>query len=183
MSCFIKHACDPVCIFRSLTVALVIGTMHALLNHFDAMMDGTLNLMNVAQMLVTYIIPYSVATHGSVMQALHMEKKKGEEAACPDLGDDKPEPPSPTMKTRLKLFAKYARDRVCVLRAIKVALVIGSIIGLINHLDEIVSGTLTGTNILQIGLTYLIPFSVSTYGSAMQACHVELQEKETGRDS
>jgi len=62
-----------------------------------------------------------------------------------------------------------------VLRAMKVALVIGSIIGFINHLDEIISGTLTGTNILQMGLTYLIPFSVSTYGSAMQACHVELE--------
>jgi len=46
---------------------------------------------------------------------------------------------------------------------------------LINHFDEIVYGTLTATNIFQIALTYFVPYCVSTFGSAMQARHIELK--------
>lgn len=76
----------------------------------------------------------------------------------------------------MRLFLKHAADRVCVYRSVKVALVVGTILALINHLDRILSGSLNATNILQILLTYLVPYSVSTYGSAMQARYLELQQ-------
>jgi hypothetical protein len=49
------------------------------------------------------------------------------------------------------------------LRSFWVAVVIGSILNLINQGDAIVGG---GTvNWLKIGLTYLVPYLVSTYGA------------------
>ncbi len=76
----------------------------------------------------------------------------------------------------MKLFLKHATDRVCVYRSIKVALVVGTVLGIINHYDAIFYGTIASTNIYQILLTYLVPYCVSTFGSAMQARHIELQE-------
>ena len=77
----------------------------------------------------------------------------------------------------MNLFLKHASDPVCVKRALKVALIIGTILMVINHYDELINGTLTSTNIFQILVTYLVPFSVATYGSAMQARHLEIHGK------
>lgn len=77
----------------------------------------------------------------------------------------------------MKLFIKHATDPVCVKRSIKVALVVGTILFLINHYDELYYMTLNSTNIFQIGLTYLVPYLVATFGSASQARHIELNEK------
>jgi hypothetical protein len=74
----------------------------------------------------------------------------------------------------MKSFLKYATDKVCVSRALKVALVVGSINGLITQYDAIFSGAFASTNIFQIALTYMVPFGVSTFSSAMQAKHDEL---------
>jgi hypothetical protein len=69
----------------------------------------------------------------------------------------------------MKLFLKYATEKVCVSRALKVALVVGSINGLITQYDAAISGAFTSTNIFQMALTYMVPFGVSTFSSAMQA--------------
>ncbi len=74
----------------------------------------------------------------------------------------------------MRLFIKHACDPVCIKRSIKVALVVGTVLLIINHYDELIHGTLNATNIFQIGLTYLVPYFVSTFGSAMQARHIEL---------
>ena len=76
----------------------------------------------------------------------------------------------------MKLFLKHATHRMCVTRGIKCALVVGTVLGLINHYHAIFTGTLTGTNIFQILLTYLVPYCVATYGSAMHARHLDLEE-------
>lgn len=75
----------------------------------------------------------------------------------------------------MRLFIKHACDRICIIRSVKVSLIVGTILGLINHSDAIISGTFGRTNIIQVALTYLVPFCVSTFGSAMQARHIELQ--------
>ena len=74
----------------------------------------------------------------------------------------------------MKYFIKHSMDRTCVIRSIKIALVVGTILALINHYDDIFHGTLNATSIFQILLTYLVPYSVATFGSAMQARHIEL---------
>jgi hypothetical protein len=77
----------------------------------------------------------------------------------------------------MKSFLKYATDKVCVSRALKVALVVGSINGVITQYDAIFSGAFAFTNMFQIALTYIVPFGVSTFSSAMQAKHDELEGK------
>ena len=74
----------------------------------------------------------------------------------------------------MRLLLKHACDPVCVKSSLKVVLVVGTILLVINHQDELVYGTLNTTNIFQVGLMYLVPYFVSTFGSAMQARHIEL---------
>ena len=56
-------------------------------------------------------------------------------------------------------------DRELLFRSLRTALLIGTILGLINHYDSL--GHLTSHQMAQIGVTYLVPFSVATYGQVM----------------
>ena len=49
--------------------------------------------------------------------------------------------------------------------ALKVSLLVGTILMLINHSPALLSGSLSVGNSLQIFLTYLVPYAVSTYSS------------------
>ncbi len=64
-------------------------------------------------------------------------------------------------------FVAIALRRSVVRRAFRVALVVGIVLGLLNHGDAIVSGTLTGLQLAKICLTFLVPYSVSTYSSVL----------------
>jgi len=79
----------------------------------------------------------------------------------------------------MRLFLKYARERVCVVRSLKVALVVGTVLAFLNHYDSILSGMLNATVFFQIVITYAVPYSVATFGSAMQARHMELTQKQS----
>ena len=50
-------------------------------------------------------------------------------------------------------------------RALKVAAVVGSILVAINHGDALLTTSLNNPQLLQIGLTYCVPYCVSTYSS------------------
>ena len=78
---------------------------------------------------------------------------------------------------RLRIFARYAGEKACVLRSLKVALVVGTVLALINHYDAILSGTLGTTGTLQVLLTYTVPYSVATYGSASHGVQMELSDR------
>ncbi len=52
-------------------------------------------------------------------------------------------------------------------RALRVSLVVGTLLVLINHGEDFLGGTSKGTAIYQIVLTYLVPYCVSTYSSVM----------------
>ncbi|KXX67092.1 nitrate/nitrite transporter NrtS [Flammeovirga sp. SJP92] len=49
--------------------------------------------------------------------------------------------------------------------ATKLSLIVGTILGLINHGEDIISNTLSNKQIVQILTTYLVPYIVSTYSS------------------
>jgi hypothetical protein len=53
-------------------------------------------------------------------------------------------------------------------RAICTSALVGTILAAINHGPHIVALSLTGRQLLQIGLTYLVPYFVSTYAATMQ---------------
>jgi hypothetical protein len=50
-------------------------------------------------------------------------------------------------------------------RAIRVALVVGTLLVGINQSDVLLGGHLTSLVVAKIGLTYLVPFSVATYSA------------------
>lgn len=60
-----------------------------------------------------------------------------------------------------------ATDRSVMLRAGKIALVVGTVIALINHGDRIVAGTMDASAWAKSALTFLVPYCVSTYSSVM----------------
>ncbi|HSH37370.1 MAG TPA: nitrate/nitrite transporter NrtS [Chthoniobacterales bacterium] len=62
-------------------------------------------------------------------------------------------------------------------RSIKVAIVVGTILAVVNHYDAILSGTFSTRTVVQIAVTYLVPFCVSTFASALQARHIELNSR------
>jgi len=68
---------------------------------------------------------------------------------------------------RHALFYPRVRDR-----AIRVALVVGIALFVINQLDVVLNGGLTAIVAAKIALTFLVPYSVSTY-SALQVSRLK----------
>lgn len=60
---------------------------------------------------------------------------------------------------------ELARRRDIVLRAVRVALLVGTVLALINHGDKLIDGGMQTSDYLKILLTYLVPYCVSTYSS------------------
>ncbi len=62
-------------------------------------------------------------------------------------------------------FLDIALDRSVVARSTRIALLVGTIIALINHGDKLFTGQIDAMTAFKIGLTYLVPYCVSTYSS------------------
>jgi type IV secretory pathway TrbF-like protein len=61
------HQClHPRIVNRALGVALVVGTVLNLINHYDLILGAVLSSSTVIQMALTYLVPYIVSTHGQV---------------------------------------------------------------------------------------------------------------------
>lgn len=65
-------------------------------------------------------------------------------------------------------FFTIAMSKQVLPSALKVALVVGTILALINHGDKILSLTLSYQDCIKIVLSYLVPYGVSTW-SAVEA--------------
>ncbi len=57
----------------------------------------------------------------------------------------------------------YCLERATLLFSIKMALVVGTLLALINHGQAIVTGHFTSDRLLPMLLTYCVPFSVAMY--------------------
>ena len=64
-------------------------------------------------------------------------------------------------------FWRIAADPGVVKRAARIALIVGTVIAVINHGDRIVTGTMDTTAWFKCALTFLVPYAVSTYSSVM----------------
>ncbi|WP_299596798.1 nitrate/nitrite transporter NrtS [uncultured Tateyamaria sp.] len=62
---------------------------------------------------------------------------------------------------------QIATDRTVMRRATKIALVVGIVIAVINHGDRMAAGQMDASAWLKCALTFLVPYSVSTYSSVM----------------
>lgn len=63
-----------------------------------------------------------------------------------------------------RLLISYCLERDTLLRSIKTALVVGTILAFINHGQQFLSGNFSLSWIVPMLVTYLVPFAVATYG-------------------
>ena len=67
---------------------------------------------------------------------------------------------------RMRTFLHYWFRRETVLRAVKVAAVVGPILTVINQGDVLLNGPYSLRLFFKICLTFLVPYSVSSFSSA-----------------
>ena len=70
-----------------------------------------------------------------------------------------------TARPGLRAWIAVARERAVVRRAVTFALVVGAILIAINHGDAILAGDVDTRRLLKMGLTVLVPYTVSTLSS------------------
>jgi len=64
-------------------------------------------------------------------------------------------------------FWSIAFDRAVIVRAARIAFVVGTVLALINHSDRVFGGTADLVVLIKILVTYLVPYCVSTYSSVL----------------
>jgi len=69
---------------RSLSVALIVGTILNLINQGDALFGAA--SLNVTKLLLTYAVPYFVATYGAVSYRLNVVQGARDEDDARNLG-------------------------------------------------------------------------------------------------
>jgi len=70
----------------------------------------------------------------------------------------------------MKTFFQVAFEKGTVIASAKVALVVGTILALINYGDRIfLRCDMHAMDWIKLGITYFVPYCVSTYGAAMYA--------------
>lgn len=65
----------------------------------------------------------------------------------------------------MKAFLNQATQPGVQRRSIRVALLVGTILILINYFDRFLSGSITRADVLKIALTYCVPYMVATWAS------------------
>ena len=73
-------------------------------------------------------------------------------------------------------WLKLAATRPMVSRALRIAALVGTILVAINQGEVIIAGELTPKTIIQITLTYMVPYLVATYAA------VEAMRSSKARD-
>ena len=75
---------------------------------------------------------------------------------------------NPDIPQNLELkFWPLATSKPVVKRAARIALVVGTILAIINHGDRMLFGGFSLEALLKILLSYCVPYSVSTYSSVL----------------
>lgn len=64
-------------------------------------------------------------------------------------------------------FLDVATRPAVIKRAAVMGLIVGNVIGALNHGDKIIMGLMTPTDWLKVGLTFLVPYTVSTVSSVL----------------
>lgn len=67
--------------------------------------------------------------------------------------------------------------KICYRESIKVSLVVGTILSLINQYEIIWVGIESTSQIVKLGMNYVVPFSVATY-SRMKLLHEQYHSKK-----
>ena len=65
----------------------------------------------------------------------------------------------------MKNWIVLASRKDTILRSLKVSLIVGTILAVINHADSLWTGQANGLTVMKIVLTYAVPYLVSTYAA------------------
>ena len=63
---WIRLACNPSVVRRGMVYSLVVGTLLAIINQGDVIMQGSLTWWHGLKIALTYLVPYAVSTLSSV---------------------------------------------------------------------------------------------------------------------
>ena len=74
-------------------------------------------------------------------------------------------------------FWPLATSKPVVKRAARIALVVGTILAVINHGDRMLFGGFSFVALLKILLSYCVPYSVSTYSSVLAVRENNITQK------
>ena len=77
----------------------------------------------------------------------------------------------------LSIFIKHCLKKHNLLRAFYIGLFVGTILAFINHYDMFISKEFIPRRIIQIIITYFVPFTVALTSAAMFGRHEELKHK------
>lgn len=66
MSRYLETCLRPAVVRTALKVALLVGTLLAVINHGPALVNLSLTTQAMFQILLTYLVPYGVSTYSSV---------------------------------------------------------------------------------------------------------------------
>lgn len=70
----LRHCKHPVILKSAAQTALVVGTILAFINHFNSLLNLDLDFTEFLQIVVTYLVPFLVATYAAARQAHSLEK-------------------------------------------------------------------------------------------------------------
>ena len=80
-------------------------------------------------------------------------------------------------KERLKLYCEISTSRSVVKRAIKVALLVGTTLNIINQGEAFLSLEIANINFIKLCLTYVVPYSVTTYTAVVMKLEFQIGTK------
>ena len=81
------------------------------------------------------------------------------------------------MFNAIKIFFQATADRSLLITAVKVALVVGVILNLINQGNAFINFDFTHLDITKFILTFFVPFGVSAYSSAKIRLKMKVRER------
>lgn len=65
----LQHCCHPPVAKRAIGVAIVVGTILNLINHYGVLLRESISTGVAVQMALTYLVPYFVSVHGQTMNS------------------------------------------------------------------------------------------------------------------
>ncbi len=126
----------PRVIRKAIIAAMLVGSVLILLNQGDLLFSGQITGGVIIKCLITPLIPFCVTMLGAVLNS-------GSATRPEDLR------PGPA----------------AIRRSLIIAVIVGSVIILVNQGDLIMTGNVSPRTLLKIAITPIVPFCVSLYGA------------------
>ena len=74
LSRFFELALDAKVLFRSVKIALTVGSIYNLINQGDILLSGQFENLNYIKLTLTYMTPFFVSTYAATMAKMQMEE-------------------------------------------------------------------------------------------------------------